>query len=183
MPTTNLSSLNDFGDDELTQWENIALRYRAPLRGFFAKRVSPHADVDDLVQEVFLRLIRRGNGQPIECVEKYLFQSAANVLRDRYRRQQTRDHDKHESYEDFNYSGSEITPERVLIGRETVSEVAVALNDLPMRTRDVFVLRGLEKYKYDEIARMMNISTRAVEKHMAKALAHLGHRLDQQKGK
>lgn len=178
MPTPKLSSLDDFGDDDLTQWENIALRYKAPLTGFFAKRVSPRDDVDDLVQEVFLRLIQRGNGQPIESMEKYLFQSAANVLRDRYRRQQTRDHDMHESYEDFKYSGSEITPERVLIGKETVSQVVAALDDLPMRTRDVFVLRGFEKYKYTEIARMMNISTRTVEKHMAKALAYLGHALD-----
>ena len=82
------------------QWKAIALRYEAPLKGFFAKRVRNAADVDDLVQEVFVRLIGRGRGQPIERIEQYLFQTAANVLRDRNRRRVAREQDAHEPLEE-----------------------------------------------------------------------------------
>ena len=172
-------SLTDFGDDEASQWENVALRYRAPLRGFFARRVRDAADVEDLIQEVFLRLVGRARGEPIEKVEQYLFQTAANVLRDSGRRSMVREGDAHESYDEAVHDvGSDITPERVLLGKESVTIVAAALRELPQRTRDVFVLRALERHKYAEIAAMLRVSTRAVEQHMAKALAHLGRALD-----
>jgi RNA polymerase sigma-70 factor (ECF subfamily) len=40
------------------------------------------------------------------------------------------------------------------------------------------MLRCFEGLKHSEVARLHGISTRAVEKHMAKALAHLSHALD-----
>lgn len=184
MTNTSFSStrpiaLRDFGDDEASQWENVALRFRAPLRGFFARRVRDAADVEDLIQEVFLRLVGRARGEPIEKVEQYLFQTAANVLRDSGRRSVVRDGDAHESFDEIVHDiSSEITPERVLIGKESVGIVANALRELPERTRDIFILRTLERYKCAEIAAMLRISTRAVEQHMAKALSHLGRALE-----
>lgn len=176
------TSLAECGSGQAAQWESVALRYRGPLRGFFAKRVKDQADVEDLIQDVFLHLIRRAQGGPIEKVEQYIFQTAANVLRDSGRRRQVRDLDAHESFdEEIHPLRSEISPERVLLGKESLARVAAALRQLPQRTRDVFVLRTMEKHKYAEIAGMMEISTRAVEKHMAKALAHLGRVMDEVK--
>jgi len=48
---------------------------------------------------------------------------------------------------------------------------------LPERTRDVFVLRMLEGCRMTEVARAMGISTRAAEKHQARALAYVAERL------
>lgn len=169
------ASLSEFGAREAEQWENVARRYTSILRGFFSKRVYEQDDVEDLVQDVFLRLIQRASGQPIEKVEQYIFQTAANVLRDRGRRRAARHQEAHESYDEDIHEPphTELSPERVLLGRESVDRVAAALKDLPARTRDIFILRALEQHKYCEIARMLQISTRATEKHMAKALAHL----------
>lgn len=169
------ASLSDFGAREMEQWENVARRYTSALRGFFAKRVHEQDDVEDLIQDVFVRLIQRTSEHPIEKVEQYIFQTAANVLRDRGRRRAARHQEAHESYDEEIHEtvDSEFPPERVLMGRESVAEMAAALEDLPERTRDIFVLRALEQHKYCEIARMLKISTRATEKHMAKALAHL----------
>lgn len=169
------TSLSEFGAREAEQWENVARRYTSVLRGFFAKRVHEQDDVEDLVQDVFIRLIQRASGHPIERVEQYIFQTAANVLRDRGRRRAVRHQESHESYDEAVHEPphTEFSPERVLMGRESVDRVAAALKDLPERTRDIFILRALEQHKYCEIARMLRISTRATEKHMAKALAHL----------
>lgn len=161
------------GRDELLN--AISLRYRAPLRGFFAKRVKDANEVDDLTQEVFLHLLRRGRGEAIEHVEQYVFQVAANVLRDWGRRRKVRAADAQESFDEaIHQPVTDISPERVLLGEEAVKAIAAILRGLPERTRDVFVLRALEKRKYGEISVMLGISVRAAEKHMAKALARLG---------
>jgi len=54
----------------------------------------------------------------------------------------------------------------------------VALAELPERRRDVFVLRVLEGMKMVDVARALSISTRAAEKHQAKALAHVAAALE-----
>jgi RNA polymerase sigma-70 factor (ECF subfamily) len=56
--------------------------------------------------------------------------------------------------------------------------LALALRQLPERTRDVFMLRRFEGLKHAEIARLYGISVRAVEKHFAKALAHISVELE-----
>lgn len=169
------ASLADYGEDCVKQWNNVSLRYRVPLRGFFSKRVKDSAEVEDLIQEVFLHLIRRARGGPIEHVEQYVFQVAANTLRDWGRRRRARNQEAHESFDaEIHQPATDISPERVLLGKEEIKLVSAVLRALPERTRDVFVLRVLEKKKYAEIAVMMAISVRAAEKHMAKALAQLG---------
>ncbi|MEG3792087.1 sigma-70 family RNA polymerase sigma factor [Lysobacter sp. CCNWLW3] len=177
--TREPASLADYGEDCASQWENISLQYRAPLRGFFSKRVKDPAEVEDLTQEVFLHLVRRARGGPIEHVKQYVFQIAANALRDWGRRRQARDQDAHVSFdEEIHQPATEISPERVLLGEEAVKLAVAVLRALPQRTRDVFVLRTMEKRKYMEIADMLGISVRAAEKHMAKALAQLGRAMD-----
>ena len=65
-------------------------KYQGPLRAYFHKRISAASDVDDLVQEIFIRLIDRGSAEELENPDAYIFQAASNLLRDRYRRDATR---------------------------------------------------------------------------------------------
>lgn len=173
--TRDPKALADFGADDKERWESVARHYSKPLRGFFASRVQNPADVDDLVQEVFVQLIRRSRGKPIEHVQQYLFQSAANVLRDHGRRQQARRDHAHEPYdEDLDEAAStRLSPERILLGRESIARVAAALEQLPERTHDVFFLRAVDRCKFADIARMLDVSKSTVEKDMIKALVHL----------
>ena len=173
----------DTAADDAPLWQDASQRYRGALRGFFAKRVRDPTEVEDLTQEVFLHLIRRARGGPIEHVEQYIFQVAANALRDWGRRRQVRHQDAHESFDAVAHPlVTDISPERVLMGEEAIGLVEATLRGLPERTRDVFVLRVLDKRRYAEIATMMGISVRAAEKHMARALAQLGRAVDQAGG-
>lgn len=170
------AALADFGEDDRSRWEHVARRYRAPLSGFFANRVRNPADVDDLVQEVFVQLIKRTRGEPIEHIEQYLFQTAANVLKDQGRRKQARHQDAHDSFdEDLHVLAMELSPERVVLGEESVERVARALQELPERTRDIFFLRAMDHCKFADIARMLGVSKSTVEKEMVKAMSHLDH--------
>ena len=155
----------------------LSQRYRAPLRGFFDKRVRAKADVEDLVQEVFVRLAQRDDLGSIEQIEGYLFQVAANLLRDRGRREAVRGTGSVDPSTVSEESVEVITPERVLQGTEVLDRVIDALHQLPERTRTVFVLQRFEDLSYLQIARRLGLSVSSVEKHMMKAMAHIKRRV------
>jgi RNA polymerase sigma factor (sigma-70 family) len=158
--------------------EDLARRYYKPLLSFFRKRTHNAPEVGDLVQQVFLRLAQYPGLEHMHNPDGYIFQTAANTLRDHYRHQAVRErHSRLVSGREADWD-AEFSPERVLQGRQTLVRVADALRQLPERTRDILMLRCFEGLRHAEIARLQGISTRAVEKHMAKALAHLGQVLE-----
>ena len=53
-----------------------------------------------------------------------------------------------------------------------------ALNALPDRTRQVFVLCRVEGMRHRTVARRLGVSVSSVDKHMMKAIAHLAESLD-----
>lgn len=149
-------------------------RYYGPLLAFFRKRAANPAEVEDLVQQVFYRLAHHGQAEALRDPDAYIFKTASNTLRDYRRRALVRERVV-EPYgslaEPEGAATEELSPERLLIGKEAMGLVTAALRELPERTRDVFVLRCFEGLKHAEIARLQGISVRAVEKHAAKALA------------
>jgi len=159
--------------------EGFAQRYYAPLASFFRKRTRNAAEVQDLVQQVFLRLAQHRDIDEIANPDGYIFQTAANALRDHARHCAIRERFVVEQAYRDDSERADFSPERVLQGRETVMQLATALRQLPERTRDVFMLRCFEGLKHAEISRLQGISVRAVEKHMAKAMAHLAQALDE----
>ncbi|WP_238542336.1 RNA polymerase sigma factor [Sphingomonas sp. PAMC 26621] len=150
----------------------LAHVYERALSRYFARRVRSKADVPDLVQDVYLRLSQMPDPTAIEKPEHFLFVTAANVLKDRARRDAARGGGLHDEIGDT-LAGSEIPPDRVLEGREAADRLQAVLLELPERTRDVFVLRMLEGLRMADVAHGIGISTRAAEKHQAKALARV----------
>jgi DNA-directed RNA polymerase specialized sigma24 family protein len=89
-----------------------------PLKRFFERRLKSNPDPDDLVQEVFLRLVRQGTTDGIKFLDAYVFQVAANVLRDHARRWNVRAEEaNYAQLDDFEFEGG-FSPERVLLGKE-----------------------------------------------------------------
>ncbi len=155
--------------------EEQAAKYRGPLLRFFTRHAP--ADAEDLVQEVFVR-VARNPGVTLEGhFEGYLFQTASNLLRDRFRRRQTRRADNHVPLEESGYEGEVPSEERVYEGRETLRRFTDALAELPPTCRLVFFLQRYEGLSYAAIAARLSISVSAVEKHIMKALLHFDTRL------
>ena len=159
------------GDDHARGAAFEALR--SPLTGYFRKRVRQQDEVLDLVQEVFLRLSNRGASDDIENLRGYVFQVAASVLADRQRRRTVRHQDDHVEFDPERTGEPEIGPDRILAGREALKIALAALDQMPERTRTIFVLRRLEGMRYLEIAKRLGLSVSAVEKHMVRAVAQL----------
>jgi RNA polymerase sigma-70 factor (ECF subfamily) len=172
-------SRTDAGDARDAVLTRLAASYGDALGRFFARRVRAPADVPDLVQEVFLRLSRMPDPAAIEKPEHFLFVTAANVLKDGARRAAARGGGLHDPLpEDDRLASSEIPADRVLAGRQAAARLRLVLAELPERQRDVFVLRVFEGMKMADVAHALSISTRAAEKHQAKALARVAAALE-----
>lgn len=161
-------------NDELS---TIAHRFEGPLRSFFRKRAYDPQEAEDLVQEVFVRLSDHGSRHSIDNLEAYIFQTAANLLRDRARRNKSQAAALRELGGRSGSGIEEISPERVLQGRQGLANVHRALTELPERTRVIFVLHRFEDLKYSEIALRLGISVSGVEKHMMDAIRHVSLRV------
>lgn len=151
--------------------------YVPALTAYIARNSRNQSIVEDLVQEVMLRLHARQQGNAIENIEGYLFRIAASVLADNARRERTRYQSGHRELTELDHPVEDRSPERVLQAREEVSLVAAALQELPKRTRDAFLMKRFEDLPYAEIARRLDVSVSAVEKHVVKAMAHVALRL------
>lgn len=144
---------------------------RGALVRYFFRRVGNLSEVDDLVQDVFLRIVRRGAASELEKFEGYVFKTAASVLADRARRRKVRHAALHVAFEPEIHAGQTPGPERTVLEQEALQAVGVALLQLPERTRQVFVLRRIEGLSSPEVGRRLGISPSSVDKHMLKAMA------------
>lgn len=157
----------------------LSRRFRRALMAYFQRRVGDAAEAQDLTQEVFVRI---ANAEPREfkSAESYIFQIAANLLRDRgrtlaFRRKQT---DAIAAAE--RRRGEPPDAERILIGKDNLETIIAALNDLPTKTRDIFLLNRLEGLNRLELAEMFGLTPRTVTYHLEKASAALAARLQDQ---
>jgi RNA polymerase sigma factor (sigma-70 family) len=167
------------GHDPEVFLANLDRRYRRPLIAYFERRIREACDVDDLVQEVFIRLDRRLRQESVAYLEGYVFQTAANVIRDRLRRRLTRRTSQHDPIEGAALPSDDFSPERVLQGRELLLRALEALQELPARTRQVFVLCRYEEMRQDEVAAHLGLSVSGVRFLLRQAKAHLTRRLEQ----
>ena len=155
--------------EELGAW---LTEHGPALRAYFGKRAPP-ADVDDLVQDVFLRLQMRASATPVENVQGYLFRIAANVLIDRRRHDHARGWDRVRPLDEAADPVEELSPERTLIGKQDYSRLILAISRLPPRMRAAFMFHRFEQLTYPAIARRMGNSPDAVKQLIRKAFERL----------
>lgn len=154
-------------------------RFRPPLMAFFLRRLKDYADAEDLTQETLLRLIKAHALTQLDQAEGYVFTTASNVLHDYCRKLQRFDPSRSISVEEANESGLEsqlvegLSPERVLLGQDSLNEIMSQLETLGELTREIFVLFRFEHMKQKDIAAVYGIGLSTVEKHVMRAAMHL----------
>jgi len=150
--------------------------YGPALRRYFFRK-APAWEVEDLVQTVFLNMHQRASAEPVDSIERYLFRVAAHVLARRHRdgtaRLGQRVDEPAEPIED-------ISPERIVIGRQALARLRVALGQLPPKTREAFILHRYEEMTYAAIAARLQISVSGVEKLIIRALRQLREAIEDQ---
>ena len=142
-------------------------QWRMPLRKFLiGKGAIPASDLDDVAQEVFLRLMRYERTELIEHPQAYLYKMATNVaaewaIRGRYVR-------PHESKWLSGLSADE-QPEDEVNQVELQDEVERALLTLPPRQREVLKLQFFEGMSRMQIAEKIGTTERSVKRTLTKS--------------
>jgi RNA polymerase sigma factor (sigma-70 family) len=152
-----------------------ALRRRLIRRGR-----SRGADLDDLIQEGCLRLClyeREQNG-PVRDPVAFLVDVVEKVHIDRVRRATiTRRIFSDRPLEEIDCADTASLPEQDTEAYQLIARMEKTLETANPRTREAFLLHRFDGMSYAEIAQRFNISTRAVTKHIAKALILIDNEL------
>jgi RNA polymerase sigma factor (sigma-70 family) len=165
-PTDSISS--DARRKRLAEWFRELHR---PLRRFIAsRRGAVLMDLDDVAQEVFLRLLRYEQGDFISDPRAYLFQIASNVASEWSMRAQRRyPHDS--SWLDGLADQADVTAELEL--SESDSQLYNALARLPSRAREILRLHFGEGLTYNAISTRVGVTPRIVKRDIAHSYSTL----------
>jgi RNA polymerase sigma-70 factor (ECF subfamily) len=149
----------------------IEALYRAhagPLRRFIRAKIRSETDAEDVLQEVFLRICRRGETASLQSPAAVLFTTGFRLALNVLRRRRNSPIDERAELERLEIGGPEHSPETSLIGREQMAAADRALEALPPQCRKVLMLRALEELSYDEMSRRLGLSISTLEKHVVK---------------
>lgn len=150
----------------------LLVEMRDELKRFLLARQCDPADVDDVLQDLFVKLTTGKTG-PVGNPRAYLYQMANNLLLDR-RRGRARQARRDDSWARSQF-GQDLredpaaSPERVAIDRSLLAQVEAALREMPERTADILRRYRLEGQSQKAIAEEIGISLSAVEKHLQRA--------------
>ena len=147
----------------------------AELCSFVAQYVRSRAVAEELVQDLFLRLWeRRESWQDAMPSRSYLYQAARNRAFDHLKRQRVAERQSFELVEE------ETNPpeaEVALAADDLRAALHRAIEQLPPRTREVFVLSRGHGLTYPQIAEALTISVKTVETQMTRAFRILRSQL------
>ncbi|MCW3463103.1 RNA polymerase sigma-70 factor [Chitinophaga nivalis] len=133
---------------------------------------DPHV-AEEIVQQVFLRIWEKRDSITITGpVKAYLFSAIRNTAISQWRKDTVRS-EKETGYGAVRETATQATDQV----KELETLYQRALERLPERCREVFILSRQHQLKYAEIASAMNISVKTVENQMGKALKILHEEL------
>ncbi len=158
--------------EQTRRFDAFVKRYRKPLLQYFRRRAIGAADVEDLVQAVFLRLLHKLRADDEALSDAYVFTAASSVLVDHHRRGAVRVSSGGVEL-DPNLAASEPDAQQILEDRQTLRVMLDSLSKMGTKCRRAFVLHRFESLSYAEIARKMGVSASSVEKYVMSALAEL----------
>jgi len=153
-------------------------KYRGSLYRYLSGLVSSPEDAAELVQESYVRLLQHENVAQLEAVSRtYLFQIATNLARDHFRRRTTRRAGAHFDVDDVEIADERAGPEHDVVWEQTIDSIKQGIKELPPVTRRVFLLSRFRNKTYPQIAALLGVSTRTVERKMCEAMELLAERL------
>lgn len=156
--------------------EKLFTEHGQALVRFVGRIVRNTEDAEDIAQQAYLRLQKLSNERELDNPQAYLYQVANNLAIDQLRRgklhmeyinQQLPVEGETEPSNDF---ADHQSPERVLAAQQQLQSIYDAMNSMPLKCRQAFLLHRARGLSYSEIAREMNISVSSVEKYILQAL-------------
>lgn len=156
------------------EFDTFIRQHRPTLVSYLRRRVSSEEDVQDIVQESLIRLMRYGE-RGADSWGPLLYRIAINVLNDRLRKVRVRQGMQYVQLDENTHEV--VSPEsghvQQIIAQQELARLQQALLRLPKRCRQMYLLNRIEGMTYPEIAKHCGTGVKAVEKQISKALAQL----------
>lgn len=165
------AAASKFGKDRILAdlFRKEAGRIARYIRG----RIGRTDDVQDLVQEAFARLATAGPAILSDRPEAYLQRIARNLVVDLFRSGEGRRAQLQVPVEEALFVSTAPEQEWAIEADDVRRRFVAALDGLAPRTREIFLMHRTDGLTYEEIGRQLELTTKGVEYHMAKALSHL----------
>jgi len=146
------------------------LPLEATLMQFLRRNCRDKADIPDLCQDVYVRVYEAALERRPERPKAFVLATARNLLINRMRRDQIVRIDAVADLETVNIALDEPGPERVVLARDTLRRLQLALDRLPARCREAVILKKIEGLPAREIAMRMGIAENTVNRHLTEGM-------------
>jgi len=153
----------------LTAFKILHDRYFEALFRFLFRRTKHEETAKDLLQELFLKVWE--NRQILDSkrsVKSYFFKIAHNLAIDHLRRKLMI-----AAHSSNHEQSSKENPE----DDDVRISIKMAIDELPQPSKEEFIMKRFDGFKYREIAELLGISIKTVESRMSKALKKLHEQL------
>lgn len=152
--------------------EQLIAEHQGSLFAFLCRMCGDPGLAEELMQETFVRALQAAKRyRPEAKVSTWLFSIAANLMRDRWRRQARRGESP--SLDDDGLADDGPTPEEAVLERATREDLREALLQLPLEQRSALILRYYHDLSYEEIAGALACPLGTVRSRIHNGLARL----------
>ncbi|TGD72965.1 sigma-70 family RNA polymerase sigma factor [Mangrovimicrobium sediminis] len=153
----------------------LVVQNRGALEKFLAQRLDNPEDAAEIAQEAFLRLHRLDDPGRLDNARAYLYQVAGNLAIDQLRRRklhfrflagEMREHPD----DGVDTGAAEPSPEQILGASQRLAAINAAVESLPFKAKQAFLLHRQNGLPYSAIAEQLQVSVSSVEKYILQAL-------------
>lgn len=149
------------------------LPLEAALMQFLRHNWRNESDITDIRQDVYIRVYEAACQEIPESAKSFVFSTTRNLLIDRVRRERIVPIEAAADLETLDLVSEEPSPDRKVIARDDLRRLNVALDRLPKRCREAFIMRQVEELSRREIAVRMGIAEKTVKRHLNDAVRTL----------
>lgn len=158
-------------DERLAFIGTHILPHEAGLRQWLSRAGLSASERDDLVQEVYYRLLRQTSFAHITEPRAYLYRMARNLILEQVRKNRVVSITTVQNIDELGRADLSPSPEAAVSARRELSRVMAFIEGLPDRCRAVFELRKVHGLSQAETAARLGVTENIVEKETARGLS------------
>lgn len=138
------------------------------LKRFLSRLLSNPQDVEDVVQEAYIRAHLAERNHQIQQPKSFLFKIAKNVALNQIRQSTRRPEDYLEDHPPCAAMQPDSSLEDEVMAQEKFEVLCAAIATLPPQCRKIYLMRKVYAMRYKDIALALSLSVKTVEMHIQK---------------